>query len=97
MTELIVLLSVELLAISIWLGIVYKWGNHKKVKKVKKVENPERLPCKYCGTEVSQDYIMIWSKGDFTNVVCGKKECLDLYLSDLEKHEEFTNDEKTNI
>lgn len=40
---------------------------------------PDRLPCLYCGTQVSKDFIIAYRYGNFSDVVCGKKECLQLY------------------
>ena len=55
---------------------------------------PDRLPCHYCGTEVTKDFILVYRSGDFSNVVCGKIKCLKLYT---EENEQFTNNEKTGL
>lgn len=65
-----------------------------KYKSKRKIILPDRLPCNYCGTEVSRDFIIMWSKGNFDGAVCGKKKCLELYKKN---HETLTNNEQTNI
>jgi len=91
------LLSIALIVIIVVIAIILVVYFHRTKRADE--EMPDHVPCIYCATPVSKDYIVMWHEDwleendNFIGVVCGKKECKEKY----KKHEKSTDDGKTDI